>query len=56
LRGPNEYVNPGGCEPVAQRKVTTHSHETSTTTLRRRLSPAWAIKSEVINLGMGLDR
>jgi hypothetical protein len=30
-----------------------YSHDTSTTTLNRRLSPASAMNSEVINLGMG---
>lgn len=34
----------------------THSQETSTTTLNRRSGPASAMNSEVINLGIGLER
>lgn len=36
-----------------ERYVQTHSHETSTTTANRRSSPASAMNSEVMNLGMG---
>ena len=34
----------------------THSHETSTTTLNLLSGPAWAIKSVVKNLGMGVAK
>jgi hypothetical protein len=33
-----------------------YSHETSTTTASRRLSPASAMNSDVMNLGMGCER
>lgn len=38
------------------RRRETYSQETSTTTLNRRSAPASAMNSEVINLGIGLER